>query len=103
MNVTDHNGGNLYVSMKQYHKPIRDIHQPCKGVHKNAGSVKELQLTVGNKNFIKTNEWLSEERVFFQTVFLILKNTSRWLIKIILSYTREHKIPSKVIFFFIGY
>ena len=55
MNVTDHNGGNLYVSMKQYHKPIRDIHQPCKGVHKNAGSVKELQLTVGNKHFIKTN------------------------------------------------
>ena len=48
------------------------MHQPCGGVRSNVASVKELQRIAGNKRFIK-NQWLTEERIIFKTVFLKIK------------------------------
>ena len=62
-------------------------------------SVKELQLIVGNKWFIKINEWPKDERIIFDTVFLILQNQSIWPMKIILFYIGKYKVASKTIFF----
>ena len=48
------------------------MHQPYGRVRSNAASVKELQRIAGNKRFIK-NQWLTEERIIFKTVFLKIK------------------------------